>query len=151
MSLSSILAGALPAIVGATIGAIVGQRRLVARNMPDDVGRWRTLGASDRWRIRWAVTRGRAVGDPALASLAVAFARMRRTLWERLTTTKYVALGLVGVAGVVVSFGFMHGDEGVPYGTVIVLAMVAEAIVAPGRGARLARAEQRNQRLAAPG
>jgi hypothetical protein len=149
VALTTLIVTALPALLAAAIGVAIAQRRLVTKLMPDCVERWRALSAGDRLRIHWAIARGTAVGDARLATLAVAFARMRGALWAQLSVTKYAMFGIVGAAFVVVSVVTLGGDDGAAYGGAIALAMLVEALSAPGRGARLARAEQRNQRLAA--
>ena len=63
------------------MGAGLALRGQIGGKLPErDLLRRRTTGLSarDRWKVRRAVQKGRAVGDPALAAAAVARARTDR-------------------------------------------------------------------------
>jgi len=68
------------------VGAGLALRGQVGGKLPErDLLRRRTAGLSarDRWNVRRAVQKGRAVGDPALAAAAVARARFGRAYGRR--------------------------------------------------------------------
>jgi hypothetical protein len=150
MALTPDMGVVLPALVGGAIGTIIGERRLVRRQMPEHAARWFALSLSDRLRIRWAVAWGNAVADIRLAPLAAVLAQARRVTWEQLSWTRYVTLWVIAVAVAVASIVALRDDGGIFYGGVSALSCVAEMIVGPGRGARLERAERRNLALSVP-
>ena len=140
----------LPAVIGATIGTVIGQRRLVRKHMPEQAERWFALSAADRLRIRWAVAWGDAVADARLAPLAAALARTRRTMWAQLSRRSYVLLWASGAALAIACIIALRDDGGVFYGAVILLAFGAEMVAVRSRGARLEQAERRNRQAPTP-
>lgn len=145
----------LPSVVGVMLGAGVGtwigQRRVVHKYMPPESAvRWFALRARERWRIRWAVAHGKTVGDDRLAPLAVAQARMRRTLAARMTGWRLVAFWVVFPAIAVAAVVGLHDGSGIPYAAVMLVALLWEAVARPSRAARLRRAEEVNRALASP-
>jgi len=74
------------------VGAGLALRGQIGDKLPErEVLRRRTAGLSarDRWKVRRAVQKGRAVGDPALAAAAVARARFSRAYSQRFTGRRW--------------------------------------------------------------
>jgi hypothetical protein len=134
----------VPALIGGTIGTVIGQRRLVRRHMPEQAERWFALSVGDRVRIRWAVARGNAVADARLAALAVGLARAQQAVWARIPRRRYLALWTIGAAVAIACIVALGDDGRIFYGGVIALAFVVEIVALRGRAARLAQAERRN-------
>lgn len=78
-------------LVTVSIAAAFALRARIGRSPELDVLRTSTAGLSwpERWRVYRAVTRGRAVTEPALAAAAVARARYVRSYGQRVTRGRW--------------------------------------------------------------
>lgn len=157
MRLAVILTVAVLFNVGVGVGAYALRRRLERGAERDRLEEHSSaLGWRDVWRVQRAVGRGRAVGDPALASAAVARARYVQEFGRRVAGSRWrwllVAAGLLQLAFAVVRLvepGLDSVSRVIAVLPPVVGATVALAVPWLNRfyGRRARRAEQLNQQL----